>query len=280
MNVKKTFKSDKGKKAVIGVYDEILKMWRVPYETLWLESTFGKTFVIRSGDNSLPPLILLHGTSSNSTMWIDEVEEFAKNYCVYAIDIPGEPGKSEERQYPLKGSAYFEWLNEIVITLKLDKISIVAISLGAWMAIGYATKCPENVDKLVLLCPSGVGRQKVSFIFKALPLMLLGDWGFNKITQLVSGKKSMPKEAQEYTKLIARSFNLRTESVPIYSDEELSQLKMPVLLFAGENDVMLNSKETVSRMSRLVSNIKATLLSGYGHVLIGFQKEIIDFLLE
>lgn len=280
MNVKKTFKSDKGRTAVFGVYDEILKIWRVPYETLWIDSTFGKTFVIKCGDSSHPPLILLHGTSSNSSLWMGEAEEFAKNYCVYAIDIPGEPGKSEEKQYPLRGSAHFEWLNEIVITLKLNKISIVGISLGAWIGLGYATKYPEKVEKLALLCPSGVGRQKVSFIFKALPLMLLGDWGFNKITQLVNGKQIMLKEAQEYTKLIARSFNLRTEPVPIYSDDELRQLKMPVLLFAGENDVMLNSKETVNRMSRLVPNIKSTLLSGYGHVLIGFQNEIMNFLLE
>ncbi|HEX9063116.1 MAG TPA: alpha/beta hydrolase [Clostridia bacterium] len=279
MKYKKAYKSEKGKDEVINIYDEILKKWKVTYEVFNIDSSYGSTFVIRSGDIAFPPLLLLHGTSSNSAIWIEDVEEYSKNFCVYAIDIPGEPGKSEERQYSLKEPLYIKWLNEIVTTLKLRKVSIVGISLGAWLAVGYASQYPQNIDKLVLLCPSGIGSQKVSFILKAMPLMLLGDWGFNRISRMVNGNQTMLKEAEEYTKLIARNFNLRTEPVPIYSDDELRQLKMPVLVFAGENDVLLNSYETVSCISRVLPEAKVSLLSGYGHVLIGLKSQIADFLL-
>lgn len=280
MNYKRAFKSDKGRAEVLRVYDEILHRWQVPYETINIDTAYGKTFIIRSGENALPPLILLHGTSTNSSMWIDDAALYSKYFCVYAIDIPGEPGKSDERQYPLKGSAYFQWLNEIISILRLDTASIVGISLGAWLAVGYASKYQGKVEKLVLLCPSGIGAQKASFMLKAIPLMFLGNRGLDKISQMVNGGQPIPIEAAEYTKLIARNFNLRTESVPIYSDEELRRLKMPVLLYAGEKDVLLDSRKTVNRISALLPNAKANLLSGYGHVLIGLKSEIVNFLLD
>ncbi len=280
MEYKKAFKTVKGRAAVIGVYDKILKEWKTQYEALSIDSNYGKTFVIKSGDSSLPPLILLHGTSSNSAMWLGEAASYSKHFCVYAIDIPGEPGKSEEKQYSLKDDIYFEWLNDIISILELKRVCIVGISLGAWLGVGYAVRYPETVEKLVLLCPSGIGAQKISFIFKTLPLMFLGNWGYNRIARIVNGSQKMPKEAEDYTQLIARNFNLRTEPVPIYSDEELRKIKIPVLLLAGENDVLLNSKETARRVTDNVPNAKVNLLSGYGHVLTGFHKEIIEFLIE
>lgn len=213
-------------------------------------------------------------------MWVDDIEEYTKYYCVYAIDILGEPGKSEEKQYHLKSGIYFEWLNEVLTALALYKVSIIGISLGAWLAVGYASKYCTHVEKLILLCPSGIGNQKVSFMFKAIPLMFLGNWGLGKIAQLVNGRQSMPKEVEEYTKLIAKNFKLRTEPVPIYSDVELQQLKMPVLLFAGEKDVLLNSVETVNRISNLLPNATTKLLSDYGHVLVGLKSNVVKFLLE
>ncbi len=280
MNHKPVFKSSQGRSEVLKVYDTILDKWLVPYEEMNINTSYGKTFIIKCGENSLPPLILLHGTSSNSVMWIDDIAEYSKYYCVYAIDIPGEPGKSEEKQYPLKGSTYFDWLNEVITVLQLKKVSFIGISLGAWMAAGFSSIYPQKADKLVLLCPSGIGSQRISFMFKALPLTLLGEWGFGKITRLVNGGQVIPKEALDYTKLIAKHFNLRTEPVPIYMDEELRQLRMPILLYAGDKDVLLNSKETIKRISGLLPHANVNLLTGYGHVLINLKREIIDFLLN
>jgi pimeloyl-ACP methyl ester carboxylesterase len=280
MEYKKAFKTEKGRAEVLGVYDEILDKWKVPYEAINIDTGFGKTFIVRCGEKTQQPLILLHGTSSNSSMWIDDASEYSKYYCVYAIDIPGEPGKSEERQYSLKGSYYFEWLNELVDVLKLGAVSIVGISLGAWLAVGFASRYPEKVEKLVLLCPSGIGAQKASFMFKAIPLMFLGEWGKDKIAQLVNGGQPIPREAAEYSRLISRQFNLRAESIPVYSDDQLKKLKMPILLFAGEKDVLLDSKGTVRRISSLLPNAKSNLLPGYGHVLMGFKSKILEFLTE
>lgn len=280
MKYKKAFKSPEGRAEVLAVYGTILENWRVSCELSDIDTSYGKTFIIKSGDSRLPPLVLLHGTGSNSAMWLDEVEEFSKHFCVYAIDMPGEPGKSEERQYSLKGSAYLDWLHEALNMLALNNVSIAGISLGAWLAAGFASAYPEMVEKLVLLCPSGIGRQRASFLFKAMPLMLLGDWGLDRLVRMVNGGQSIPKEVVDYTKLIARHFNLRSEPVPIYSDDRLKRLNMPVLLFAGERDVLLDSRETVRRISSLLPDAKVNLLPEYGHVLIGLKHRITAFLLH
>jgi len=162
--------------------------------------------------------------------------------------------------------------------LQLQKVSFVGISLGAWMAVGFSTKYPLKVEKLVLLCPSSIGSQKISFMLKAIPLMLFGKWGSNKIARLVNGNQEIPREALDYTRLISKHFNIRTEPVPIYKDEELKQLSMPILVYAGDKDVLLNSKETINRISLLLPHANTNLLIGYGHVLINFKSEIIDFL--
>lgn len=272
------FQSEEGKASILSRYDDILKHWPVPYEELRLTTGIGSTYVIRCGETTLPALILLHGTSSNSSMWIDDVAKYSKYYHVYAVDIPGEPGKSEERQYPLAGAVYPDWLYDVFRELKLSQASIIGISLGAWLATGFAVRHPDMVEKLVLLCPSGIGRQRVSFLFKAMFYMLQGDKGYDRLSILVNGGSAIPAEAKEYTKLISKQFHLRSEQVPVYTDDQLKQLTMPVLVYAGDKDVLLNSAETITRIDRLLPHAKAKLLPGYGHVLIGFKKEITEFL--
>lgn len=280
MDYRRAFKSDAGKKEILSIYDKFLDQWNFNYKTFYINTSYGKIHIINSGDNKKPSIILLHGTSSNSLSWMDEIKEFSNHYCVYAIDIIGEPGKSDEKQYPFKNPANFLWLDEVLNKLNLCNVSIVGISLGAWIAIGYSIMHPEKIDKLVLLCPSGIGKQKISFIFKAIPLMLLGDYGYNKITKLVNGNQSIDKEVEDYTKLIAKNFNLRFDKIPIFSDAELKKLTMPTLLYVGEKDVLINSHQTAKRFEKMLPNVSLNLLSDYGHVLIGFKKEILNFLLK
>ncbi len=274
------YRSPEGKEEIQRKYDEILKQCPVAYEELHVNTSYGNTYVIRSGDHSLPALLLLHGTSSNSAFMLGEIIEYSKHYCVYAIDIPGEPGKSEERQYSLVHTVYYSWLKELIDQLSLTNVSILGLSLGGWLITGFASRYPNYVEKLVLLCPSGIGKQRVSFIFKAVFYMLQGDRGRDKLAKLVNGNQPIPNEVKEYTSLIASQFHLRKEQVPIYPDEELKQLQMPLLLIVGEKDVLLDSNDTARRIQRLLPHARVMLLPDHGHVLIGLQADILRFLSE
>jgi len=279
MKNQQVFKSSEGKNSILAFYDTILEKWPLAYETVNIPTRHGNTFIIGCGEPTAPPLILLHGSSSNSAMWIGDAAEYCRHYRVYAIDIPGEPGKSEAVRSDLNGPAYTEWLNDIFNVLNLKKATIIGISLGGWMALKFSTAYPEKIDKLVLLCPSGVAPQKLSFMLRALQLMFLGKRGTDRLIRIVNGNADVPGEAIAYSRLIADNFNPRVEFVPIFSDEELKRLSMPVLLIAGEKDVLLNSKKTTARLEKLLPRLKVNILSGAGHVLINLAGKIIEFLL-
>jgi len=280
MNSVQIFKSEEGKTAILSYYDEVLGRWPLPYESRYIQTSLGSTHMIACGEKTNPALILLHGSSSNATMWVGDVSEYSRSFRVYALDIPGEPGKSAAARPDLSSGAYGRWLAEVFDGLGIDKANVVGISLGGWLAIQFASAYPQRVEKLVLLCPAGVGPQKMGFLFLALMLSPFGDWGREQMIRSVYSGQQIHPEALRYSLLIAGQFRPRMEAIPIFSDEELKRLTMPVFLIAGKKDVLLHAEKSIRRMEDMLPQINAFLLPDYGHALVGFGKQIDGFLRE
>lgn len=278
--MKKAFKTEEGKLAVYEAYDNLAKSTKIPYEELNIKTEYGNTYVMALGDENLPVLILMHGSGMNSLMWLNEMNIYKEKYRVYAVDMVGEPGKSDERQLPLATDDYADWLNQVLIGLNVENASFVGISLGAWLGTKFAIKYSNKVEKLVLLCPAGIGKQKKGFAFISLFYMLQGDKGLDKLFKKINGGEDMPEEILSYQKLIANNFNFRRETVPIFSDEELKRLTMPVCLLVGEKDIMLDSNSTADRMKKLLPNAEVEMLLGEGHTIVTFGDDIRKFLYE
>jgi pimeloyl-ACP methyl ester carboxylesterase len=278
MKTKLAFKSQEGKTAILKFYDSLLENWPLPNEKFYVKTRYGSTFIIATGEKDAPPLILLHGSAMNSIMWLGDSREYSRNYRVYAVDIPGEPGRSDETQLPFKDSAFAEWLLDVFSALKLEKASLIGISLGAWLSIKFSVCYPEKVNKLVLLCPAGIGPQKTSFLFKAMAHMLLGEKGMDKLYKKVNGNQPLPEVVLKYQKLIGKHFNFRREAILLFSDGEIKRLSMPTILFVGEKDVMFHSAKTAKRLGNLVPHANINVLPGAGHTLINLTDRISDFL--
>jgi pimeloyl-ACP methyl ester carboxylesterase len=277
MEIDGVFKTQEGKNEVIKCYDEFLQKLALTYEKFYVNTRHGKTFIIASGEKSNQPLILLHGSGMNSVMWLRDIKEYSKTYRVYAIDILGEPGKSDENRPSLSGSCYAEWLNDVLAELSVERANVIGISLGAWLAIKFSVSYPEKVSKLVLLCPSGVGPQKKSFIFKAMVHGILGEKGIDKLYYKVNGNQPIPEEMLKYQKLIGRSFNYRRETIPIFSDNELKLLTMPTVLFVGAKDIMLHSNKTARRLGSLLPHAEVNILPEGGHSNVNDVDKIIEW---
>ena len=272
------FKSKEGKEEVLKYYDFLLTKGSLPHEKIMVNTSYGETFIIAMGKEELPPLILLHGSGMNSAMWIQEMEEYSQTHRVYAVDMPGEPGKSDETQLPFKGDDFANWLNDVFNALSVKKASIIGISLGAWLGTKFAIKYSQKVDKLILLCPAGIGPQKKSFILKFLFYSLLGEKGIDKLYYKINGDKLIDEIMLNYQKLIAKHFNFRTENIPLFSDDELRKLTMPVSLFVGGKDVMLHSEKTAKRLGSLLSHAEINLIPEEGHSIVNQGNEIREFL--
>lgn len=93
------YKSEAGKQQVLEQYRKILSSWPVENHQYEVDTRFGSTFIIESGSKENPPLILLHGSASNSYTWYSDIASLSKTHNVYAIDLIGEAGLSAPRRF-------------------------------------------------------------------------------------------------------------------------------------------------------------------------------------
>ena len=271
------YKTEAGGRAILRRYEETLANWPVPAEHRRVPTREGDTFVLVCGPEEAPPLVLLHGSGSNAAMWMGDVTAWAKHFRVHAVDMIGEPGLSAPSRPPLDSPAYALWLDDVLDHLGLDRAAITGASLGGWLALDYATRRPDRVERLALLCPGGVGRQKI--LLKVLLYQPFGQWGLRRSIKAVAGidARATP-EIAEYLTLIFTHFQPRRDRLPVFSDEALRRLTMPVLVIVGGRDAMLDSHDTVKRVNRAVPHASVTLLPDVAHSIIGQTQPILDFL--
>lgn len=277
------WKSPEGQAAVQERYRTFLNYWPLPSEQLSLPTREGETFVVASGPLGAPALLLFHGSGANSAMWMGDVKAWAEHFRVYSVDMIGEPGLSAPRRPALASEAHALWLDDVLQGLGLERVSLVGISLGGWLALDYATRHPGRIASLVLLCPGGVGRQRSGFSFKARILLRLGPWGRNRAKVMALGKAPAgaalaPSPFTAFLELIFANFLPRHDKLPIFADEALRRLTMPVMLIAGVQDALLDSAETKRRLAATLPYLTVRFLPEAGHLVIGQTQPILEFL--
>jgi pimeloyl-ACP methyl ester carboxylesterase len=274
------YKSPESERVVMAIYGGLLERWPVSREELRLETRIGETFIIASGPLSAPPVILLHGANSNSLSWMGDIPAIAKSRRVYAIDIPGDPGRSAPSRPKWNGNGYVQRLEDILVGLKIRKTALIGLSQGGWNALKFASYHPEKVSKLVLLSPAGVINDRPSFLFKAVLYSLAGKKGVRALSRLTFGDVDMSEEAVKYMDVILTHFKSRFEILKSFSEPELSRLGMPVLLIGGRLDAIRDVYKIKRRLEKFIPGLKSQIHPDQGHVLINQADTIMPFLDE
>jgi pimeloyl-ACP methyl ester carboxylesterase len=150
------FRSVEAGAAYCRPYDEALAASAVPVEECDVETSYGVTHVLRAGDPADPPLVALHAKSFSSTMWLPLLPALVDGHYVNLIDAMGDVNKSVATQVLSSPRRVASWLEETTTALQIRRASIVAASVGTWMAVHYAMEHPERVDRLALICPAGI----------------------------------------------------------------------------------------------------------------------------
>jgi pimeloyl-ACP methyl ester carboxylesterase len=200
----------------------------------------------------------------------------------YAVDMIGEPGFSAPVRLPLDGEAHALWLDDVMAGLGIEKASFVGMSLGGWLALDYANRRPGAVERLALICPAGIGRQK-NFLLKAAPLLLLGPWGVRRMREMVFGpaRADPPPAARPLVRLmglIGRAIRPRVVKIPRLSDAELSRLKAPMQVIVGGRDVLIDSDDTRRRLAKPAPHAEVIFLPEARHFIPGQTTRILEFL--
>lgn len=277
------YKTAEGERLVRERYAEILKQWPVPSQHLRVPTREGETFVIASGPEDAPPVLLFHGSQGNSAAFMFDVAMWAAHFRVYAVDMIGEPGFSPPSRPKLASDAYALWLDDVMRGLALERASMVGVSLGGSLALDYATRRPERVTSVAVLCPAGVGRQKIGFLFKSIPLFMMGRWGTRRLSRMIMGRipARLPPHIQafvDFMALVHQSTRSRTMKLPVFSDVALKRLTMPLLAIVGGKDVLLDSAETKQRLEANAPRAEVRYLPEAGHFIPGQATFIAEFL--
>ena len=282
------FKTPEGEAVYLRAYEAAMKLWPVPYEDVEIPTRFGTTHVVISGPKDAPPLVLLHGYFVTLAMWSPNIADFSRNYRVYAIDVMGQPGKSfPNLDAPIRDATDFvAWLSETLDGLKLDRVSLVGMSFGGWLALNLATAFPDRLYKLVLLSPAASFQPLVMQF--GLRGMLMGFFPTRFTTNSLMGWmgfKDTPGDmvTQRLLDLFylgIKHFRLPQESMRImpgvFSDNELQALSIPVLLLIGENEVIYNASKALERARWLIPNLEGALVPQCSHDMCSSQHRIVD----
>ena len=273
------YRTRQGREIVETAYEELLRRWPIPAERLTVPTRLGDTFVMAGGAPNGPPLVLLHGSSTNTAMWMPDVPVWGEHFRVYAIDVVGEAGHSAPARPPLGCDDYPGWLDDVFDALGLSRVSMVGASLGGWLALDYTTRRPQRVERLVGICPGGLGRQKMGWLLPVLLLRPWGSWGMRRALTVITGLRgAQARPFLDYMAAIQQRYRPRMERLPTFPDTALAALTMPVLVIVGDRDVMLNSRETSRRMTRAVPHATTVVLPGVGHAIVGQTESILRFL--
>ena len=171
------------------------------------------------------PLILLHGNGESCDYFEHQIPCFSKDYRVIAIDTRGH-GKSPRGEKPFTIKQFAEDLYDFMDAKGITKANILGFSDGGNIALEFALKHLERIEKLILnganLFPSGVK-----------PLY---QWPIEigyRMAKLFANKDEKAKKNAEMLGLMVNE--------PHIEPSELARLTMPVLVIAGKKDMIKES---------------------------------------
>ena len=200
----------------------------------------------RCSKNSSVCIILVHGMGEHKGRYKDFLKKvYEANISIVALDIRGHGESGGERGYVRDFDDFVADVNDVVSYVRSKyphlKIALMGHSLGGLIIARY-TEIKNNVDYLIFSNPL-LKYPILTALFRITPYKLLGNFKIKKF-------KSESAEMLEYSysdPLACNHFALRllgcifAQGIPIVY-QNLSKIKVPVLLLGGKKDPILNFK--------------------------------------
>ena len=224
-----------------------------------------------------PAIVFAHGLGGNHLSWWQQVAHFAPSYTCVVFSHRGFPPSS-----PVSGKtapdSYADDLAALLDELKLDRVSLVAQSMGGWTCLDYALREPKRVRALVMASTSGC------VDFSQLKDAEVDEWSGRAPGKLAemqargihpAGGERMTKEQPALAQLYRQISEL---AAPAFRDEVrnrirelrtkapglLAELAMPVLFVTGDEDWVFPPAAGPA-LARLAARGSAVRVPAAGH---------------
>jgi pimeloyl-ACP methyl ester carboxylesterase len=105
-----------------------------------------------------PLVVLIHGITSRSDVWLDVMADLAETHTVVAPDLVGH-GRSAKPRGDYSLGAYASGGRDLLGVLGFERGTVVGHSLGGGVALQFAYQFPEYCERLALISSGGLGKE-------------------------------------------------------------------------------------------------------------------------
>jgi pimeloyl-ACP methyl ester carboxylesterase len=268
------FRSQAGEAEVQAAYRAILRRWPVAYEESCIPTRLGDTHLIACGPESAPPVALLHPSGSSSVIWCRNVEALSREYRIYAIDTISEPNESvPTRRITARNQdqSFAEWMTDLFDGLHITQAHLVGNSFGGFLALNTVLHFPERVGKVVLIAPADTFTTMWGW-YKHFPLAnvldpLLGTTRLRlKAIEWIWQDFPLEEDVGRLRALTAIHGHHRHWFPRVFTDQELSEIRAPILLLVGDNEVIYKPQDAIRRARRLIPTLQAEIIPNANHI--------------
>jgi pimeloyl-ACP methyl ester carboxylesterase len=178
------------------------------------------------------PLVVLHGAYMNIPTMGAIIPRLARTHKVYAVEMQGH-GRTTDIARPITYPNLADDVAAFMDSVRLQKADVFGYSMGAEVGLQLAIRHPAKVNKLVVASGGYDLRGWQPVYTEMIPQMTV---------EMITG---MPF-AKEYPKLAANPNGfpelarklIALEKEPMAWQADLNGVKTPVLIIAGDADVM------------------------------------------
>jgi pimeloyl-ACP methyl ester carboxylesterase len=283
------FKSAKAKERFLSYYDRRAQSWPVNSDTLSVQTRFGSTFIRISGKPGSRNLVLLPSGNASSLIWMQNIAGLSQSFRVYSVDNIYDIGRSVYTKVMKSPDDFVFWLDDLCNGLGLmDSVNLVGYSYGGWITSYYTLKRPQRLARVILVAPAATicplpAEWAWRGILSALPhrifmKKMMVDWLFADITaKKDSVSRAIVDNSISDALMSLKCFKFKMLVPPtILSDNELKQIKVPMLLLIGEHEKINPPLKAMARCTRVAPGIKVRIIKGAGHDLPLVQSEEVS----
>ena len=121
------------------------------------------------------PVLFIHGIPTSGQLWNGVIEKLGGQYTCMAVDLPG-LGRSPKAPYgPKHLEALADQIEQIRIENNIEKWHVVGHDAGSAVAVHYAYRFQERVDRLALLSPAVFPELKPFHLFRIMRKPVIGE---------------------------------------------------------------------------------------------------------
>ncbi len=244
-----------------------------------------RTHLLRGGRGA--PLLVLH-PEYGADQWSPYHDLLAARFHVLAPDHPGF-GQSERPEW-LDGidDLVFHYLDLLDI-LRLERVAIVGISLGGWIAAELAVAHTSRIDRLVLVGAGGIktdGLEPFDLflhpIEETLQHLFHDPTRAAQLLPVEMGPEVIVRGYREATTLARLMWNPYFYSPKLA--RRLARITAPTLIVWGQNDAFL-PLEYGKAYAECIPDAKLVLIPDCGHLVPyeqarAFSEHVIEFLTQ